>query len=101
MDQFKNSEIWRYIILAIVLFIFLIIIIIILCCKYLKKNDMTQMDIENENNNNIGNINNKSDENEKKIQVIKKLRLRLSQRNKEIIRIINLKLLLNLYNDKE
>ena len=73
MDQFKNSEIWRYIILAIVLFIFLIIIIIILCCKYLKKNDMTQMDIENEGNSNIGNINNKSDENEKKDSSYKKI----------------------------
>ena len=73
MDQFKNVEIWRYIILAIVLFIFLIIIIIIICCKYLKKNDMTQMDIENEGNNNIGNINNKSDENEKKDSSYKKI----------------------------
>jgi hypothetical protein len=73
MDQFKNSEIWRYIILAIVLFIFLIIIIIIICCKYLKKNDMTQMDIENEGNNNIGNINNKNDENEKKDSSYKKI----------------------------
>ena len=63
-DKYKNIIIWQYIILAIVSFFGFIIIVIFLCFKFLKKNDMTQMDIEFEN---------KIGEDKKKISSYKKI----------------------------
>ena len=70
--KYDNIIIWQYIIIAIFSFIFFIIIILILYCKYLKKNDMTQMNIEPENN--VSNIiNNKSEEDKKKVSSYEKI----------------------------
>ena len=64
-ELYKNIIIYQYIIIAIFSFTFFTVIVLILYFKYLKKSDMTRMNIENENvNNNIADINNKN-ENEK------------------------------------
>ena len=67
MNKYDNFVVWQYILLAIFSFIFFIIIAVILYLKFLKKRDMTQMNIEeNDTNNNSGNINNKNEESVKK-----------------------------------
>ena len=58
-NNYENIIIWYYVILAIISLILFTIILTILCCKYFKKNEMIQIDIETDNNSN--NINIKKD----------------------------------------
>ena len=58
-NNYGNIIIWYYVILAIISLILFTIILTILCFKYFKKNEMTQIDIETDNNSN--NINIKKD----------------------------------------